>query len=160
MSAQRYHPLLVALHWLVAVLIALSLIAGFFGLAQTPNSDPTKLDVLRWHMASGAAILGLMLVRLVVRLCTAQPPQGKRRLLHYAFYVVVIGMGVTGFATTLLARLNDIVFAHSGEPLPPDLHVYPTRVLHGYLALLLVALLAWHLALAVPRMTRMVFGPR
>jgi cytochrome b561 len=157
---QRYHPALVALHWLLAVLIALSLCAGFFGLAQTPNSDPNKLDVLRWHMASGAAILGLMLVRLLLRWRTTQPPQGKRRWLHLGFYALVVLMVGTGFATTILARLNDIVFAQSGEMLPPDLHVYPTRVLHGYLALLLVALIAWHLVLAGPRMARMAFGRR
>ena len=43
----RYHPLLVALHWLLAVLIILMLAGGFFLLARLANADPQKkrLDV-------------------------------------------------------------------------------------------------------------------
>lgn len=119
MQRQRYHPWLVLLHWVLAVLILLQLCAGFFGLAQTPNGDPNKLDVLRTHMASGMLVLFLMLVRLAVRWRTAQPPQGLRRYLHYGFYALVVALAATGMTTTLLARLNEIVFARSGEPLRP-----------------------------------------
>ena len=42
----RYHPLLVALHWLLAFLIIAALFAGFFLLARMPNSDPQKIRVL------------------------------------------------------------------------------------------------------------------
>jgi cytochrome b561 len=45
----RYHPLLVALHWLLAFLIIAALFAGFFLLARMPNSDPQKIRVLLVH---------------------------------------------------------------------------------------------------------------
>lgn len=38
----RYHPLLVALHWLLAILIIAALFAGFFLLAAMPNSARKK----------------------------------------------------------------------------------------------------------------------
>jgi cytochrome b561 len=149
----RYHPLLLTLHWLLAGLLIMSLYVGFFGLAATPNSDPTKLDMLRWHMAVGMGILALTLLRLVVRVRTVQP-QGRRRWLHFTFYLLIALMAGTGLATAVIAHLNDIVFAGSGDPLPPTLMVYPTRVVHGYLALLLVGCIALHLVLAGPRMAR------
>ena len=35
----RYHPLLVTLHWALALLIIAALTSGFFALAATPNAD-------------------------------------------------------------------------------------------------------------------------
>ena len=35
--ASRYHPLLVTLHWLLAVLILMALAVGFLGLAATKS---------------------------------------------------------------------------------------------------------------------------
>ena len=58
-TASRYHPLLVALHWLLAVLILAALAVGFLALANMPNADPAKIAVLRWHMAGGMLILAL-----------------------------------------------------------------------------------------------------
>lgn len=162
-TVARYHVLLVALHWAVAVLIVASLCVGFFELDAMANSDPHKLDLLQVHMAVGMGILALMLVRLAVRLCTSRPPVAGSRftpMIEYGFYLLVIAMATTGLATAIAAGLNDIVFARSGDPLPPSLLVYPTRVAHGYLALLLVAFIALHLFAALPRLGRMLFGPR
>ena len=39
-QVSRYDPLLVTLHWVLAVLIIAELTLGFFGLAVMPNSDP------------------------------------------------------------------------------------------------------------------------
>ena len=61
----RYHPLLVALHWVLAFLIIAALTLGFFGLAATPNSDPQKIAILRVHMAGGMLILALMGIRFI-----------------------------------------------------------------------------------------------
>ena len=47
----RYHPLLVTLHWALALLIIAALTSGFFALAATPNADSQKIAVLWWHMA-------------------------------------------------------------------------------------------------------------
>jgi hypothetical protein len=94
------------------------------------------------------AILALMVVRFVVRLATPKPvpatigsPALDRLapVTHYGFYILVLLMAGTGLATAILARLNEIVFARSGAPLPPDFAAYPSFSIHAVLALLLVA---------------------
>ena len=60
--ASRYQPVLVALHWLVALMIIGLLCLGFFVLADMPNSDPKKLDILVWHMAGGMLVLVLIML--------------------------------------------------------------------------------------------------
>src|SRR5258706_5623574 len=121
----RYHPLLVTLHWLLAILILVALAIGFFLLAGTPNSDPQKITVLRVHMAGGMLILALMLLCFIVRLCTSKPAAasiGDARLdrlaplAHYGFYVLILLIVGTGYTTGLLAGLPAIVFGSSGDP--------------------------------------------
>src|ERR1700730_7391952 len=72
-QVSRYHPLLVALHWLLAVLIVAALALGALVMVKIPNSDPMKLEALRSHMSGGVLILLLMLVRLLVRTRTTHP---------------------------------------------------------------------------------------
>lgn len=157
-QVSRYHPLLVTLHWLLAFLIIAMLIVGFFVLDPVSNSDPRKLDVLEVHMAVGMLILALMIIRFVVRLWTARPAHATTgyplldRLApvsHYGFYVLVLLMTGTGYATALLAGLPDIVFARSGAPLPSTFHIYPTREAHGYIATVLVGFIALHVLAAI-----------
>jgi cytochrome b561 len=63
---------------------------------------------------------------------------------HFGFYVLVALMAGTGYATALLAGLPAIVFGRSGAPLPPTFLVYPSRIVHGYVAILLAGLIARH----------------
>ena len=71
-QVSRYHPLLVTLHWVLAVLMVAALAVGFLGLAPTPNSDSQKIGVLRVHMAGGMLILVLMGIRFIVRMCASR----------------------------------------------------------------------------------------
>jgi cytochrome b561 len=130
----RYHPLLVALHWVLAVLIVAELSLGFFGLAATPSSEPGKIGILRVHMMGGVLILALMVLRFIVRMRTSRPPAATTGyplldriapISHYGFYVLVLMMVGSGFATTIAAGLGEIVFGSSGAPLPPTLMTYP-----------------------------------
>jgi cytochrome b561 len=177
MKPSRYHPALVALHWLLAAFIAGALVLGMFILKTIPNSSPVKIEALRAHMTGGAAILALMIARLVIRLVTARPEPATigspildriARLSHIAFYGLVGGMVATGLATALLAGLPDIVFGASGVPLPESFTVFPTRVMHGVLAKLLAALIFVHASAALYHhfirrdrlLARMWFGRR
>jgi cytochrome b561 len=157
-TVSRYHAVLVILHWLLAVLILGALALGYFWLAATPNADPHKIAVLRLHMAGGMLILALTVIRFVVRMLTARPTDATTGyplldrlapLTHYGFYLLVILMVATGYATGLLAGLPDIVFAGSGDPLPASFTVFPTFVAHGYLAALLTGLIALHVLAAL-----------
>ena len=169
---QRYHPLLVVLHWLVAVLILAALAVGFLGLATMSNADPAKIGLLRLHMAGGMLIFVLMALRFMVRIRTAAPVSPVRSSLallqHYGFYVLVMAMVATGYVTGLLAGLPAIVFAGSGDPLPESFSAYPTFLAHGALAFLLAGCVLWHgcralyrqFAAGRPVFRRMWFGRR
>jgi cytochrome b561 len=126
---------------------------GFFVLARTPNSEPQKIIILRVHMAVGVGILALMIIRFIVRLSTARPPHATTGqgaldrlapLTHYGFYVLVLLMVSSGYATGLLAGLPAIVFGNSGDPLPASFESYPSMTAHFIIALLLIALIVLH----------------
>jgi len=168
--ASRYHPLLVALHWLLAALILTALAVGFLGLAAMDNADPRKIAVLRWHMAGGMLILALMIVRFIVRLWTAKPPPANRLapVVHWGFHLLVVLMVATGFATGLAAGLPEIVFAGSGAPLPQSFAAFPTWAAHFWLATLLLGFIVLHVGAALHHqlvrrdglLRRMGFGRR
>ena len=151
----RYHPFLVTLHWVLAIMIVGGLIMGTFVLSATPNSDPFKMTSLTMHMSMGILILILMIIRLVVRLSTAKPPHADigNELLnkgavaaHWAFYVLVIAMCGSGLAIANMAGLPEIVFGGSGEPLPASFDDLPPRAAHGIIAKLLGLLILAHVA--------------
>ncbi|MBW4710832.1 cytochrome b/b6 domain-containing protein [Roseobacter sp. YSTF-M11] len=68
------HPALVALHWIMAVLIPVSLMIGGFVLSNIPLDHPGKAEALQGHMIAGAVIGVLLLLRLTVRRWTKRPP--------------------------------------------------------------------------------------
>lgn len=173
----RYHPLLVALHWIMALMILMALAAGGLLLAQLPNDNPEKVSGLAGHMTFGMIIGALLLVRLATRLFTSKPPQAETgnalldrlgELTHWAFYLLVAGMVLTGLATAVGGGLFPIVFGGQGGPLPDDLNTLPQRVAHGVIATCLLVLIALHvvaagyhqLVLKDGLLSRMWFGKR
>jgi cytochrome b561 len=157
-TVTRYHPLLVTLHWLLAVLILAALTIGFFVLANMPNSNPHKIRILLVHMSVGMLILALMIVRFAVRMWTSRPAAATTGypaldrlapVTHYGFYVLVLLMVATGYSTAILAGLNRIVFQGSGEPLPATFDTFPTFVAHGYIAGTLAAFVGLHVLAAL-----------
>ncbi len=149
----KYHPALVALHWILAALIIGGLIMGGNFLAKTPNTDPFKLTALTAHMSLGIVILVLMVIRLIVRFTTRKPaPADIGNALanragvwtHWAFYLLVIAMGASGLATANFAGLPDIVFFGSGDPLPENFDDIAPRAAHGVIAKLLAILIILH----------------
>lgn len=154
----RYHPALVVLHWLLALMILGALAAGALILDETPNSDPFKLTSLMMHMSLGISILVLMLVRLVVRLRTPKPPHADigndllnrgAVLGHWGLYILVIAMCASGMALSAAAGLPAIVFGGSGAPLPESFDIYTPRLVHGAIAPLLGLLIVGHVAAAL-----------
>lgn len=180
MSSQtmsRYHPALVFLHWLLAILLIAGLIVGNFILDPIPESDPAKLDALRPHMIVGLVILALMVIRLIFRLRTSHPPEADigvpalnklARLAHWALYIAVFGLIGSGIGMSIQAGLPPIVFGGSGDPLPASFDDLAPRAAHGVFATLLALLIAGHVAAALYHqfvrkdglLARMWFGDR
>jgi cytochrome b561 len=175
-QVSRYHPVLVALHWLLAPLVIAALALGALVMAKMSNSDPQKLEALRAHMSGGTLILILMLTRLFVRRRTARPAAAATehewldrlaRLSHRLFYVAVIGMAGSGMVMALQTRLPWVTFLDQGT-LPADFWAFPIRYVHYGFSRLLMALIALHvtgalyhtLVLRDGLLKRMLFGRR
>ena len=174
MSVTRYHPILVALHWLLAIMIGLQLGFGYFVIGKIPNSDPGKLGPLSYHMGFGTAIIVLMAIRLITRYFTSHPePTASQRKglgllrtpIHRLLYLVIFITALSGWITGgIIAHLYET----PGNTLPSDFAIYPTRVLHVWMALVLFLFILLHIAAAVrERMTgeknilsRVWFGKR
>jgi cytochrome b561 len=171
----RYHPLLVALHWILAVLIVAALALGALVMVKIPNTDPMKLEALRSHMIGGSFILVLMLVRLFVRIRTEHPspPSTGVRVLdrvawvsHRILYGAVLGLATSGLIMALQTGLPGILFR--GGTLPADFWVYPIRTVHYLISRVLMAVIALHIMGALYHtlmlrdglMRRMFFGRR
>lgn len=153
---RRYHPALVALHWITAFLLIGALVGGTFNMADVPNTDPSKVDTLRMHMIVGATALILLLVRLVIRHRSARPAPVQTGnalidrasgLAHLALYALAIAMAGSGVALSLASGLPDAVFG--GAPLPASFWDYAPRYAHGILAKLLGAVIVLHVAAAL-----------
>ena len=151
---KRYHPVLVAMHWLLTVLIIVSLLMGSNILSQIPNDDPEKLFALKMHMIFGFIILVLMIARVIVRRVTQKPPRadtGNATLnkaggyAHFLLYLLVFGMVGSGMGTAIISGLPDIVFNNSGAALPATFDDILPRVFHGILAKVLFAMIFFHL---------------
>ncbi|MBT8169827.1 cytochrome b [Falsiruegeria litorea] len=152
MNPSKYNNIQVALHWVVALLVLFMLVMGTFVLAQTPNSDPSKLTALRGHMVFGSVILLLTLLRLVWRRKSVQPDHAEtgNALLdklgvaaHYGLNLLTLLAAASGIGLALQAGLPGIVFGGQGI-LPSDFRAFTPRIAHGILTKLLAALIALH----------------
>jgi cytochrome b561 len=168
-DARRYHAVAMALHWLIAVLILTNIpLAWYFnslhGLAKV---GPTQI-----HKSIGITVLVLSLMRLAWRFVVPHPPlpasvTGWERLaattVYVLFYVVMIGMPLTGWAMVSASRL---IFVYpitwfglfqwpaitSLTTLPPDQmhqahHLFETA--HGLGAKLTYVLIVLHVGAAL-----------
>ena len=122
---KRYHPILVVIHWVMLALIVMAWTPGQFVLEHTPNSDPGKIDALRMHMTVGLIAGALLILRLITKFRSEQPPHAKTgsALLdkagvwaHWAFYVVILLIVASGVGTAVFTGLIEIVFQGSGAP--------------------------------------------
>ena len=103
----RYSAVSIALHWLIAVLqIAQIFVGGWF--SDMPRG-PQKGEAFALHLSLGVTILLLSLARLGWRLTHPAPPLPSHyktwerllaRATHVLFYVVMIGMPLSGWIMT------------------------------------------------------------
>lgn len=152
--ASRYQPVLVALHWLLALMIIGLLCLGFFVLADMPNTDPKKLAILVWHMSGGMFVLVLMILRVIIRRWSARPATATTgspaldrlaSVAHHGLYVIVFLMIASGWAT---GWFISSAFEPNGA-LPDTFAALPTFQAHAALAALLAILIAGHISAAL-----------
>lgn len=152
----RYHPLHVAIHWLMALSVFLMLGIGKFLMPGIDSSDPQKPMMLLYHAITGGAIALLLIVRLILRFAVKRPAPADAgnaflnflaRAVHFLLYFLLIGMAVSGLGLFETANLP-VVFS-GAAPYPSNFFDYPMRMGHGLTSWLLLALVVLHFGAAM-----------
>jgi|TARA_B110000908_G_C10220441_1_gene435042 cytochrome b561 len=151
---KRYSKTAITLHWVIAVMVFMSLFLGGRVLAEIDNVNPEKISALQGHMVFGLLVGVLMLVRIIVRFTSRRPaPRSTGNslldrlggLTHALLYLLVIGMVASGIGISILTGLPQIVFQGVGE-LPASFNGLPPWIAHTVIAKILMALIALHIA--------------
>lgn len=157
---QRWHPALVALHWLTLILI----VAQF--LIASPMQDETRnlverFELYQLHKSIGLTVVGFVVARLLLRLIVRPPaPANEGRLLRFAsdvvhagLYLCVITLPVTGLLMAAASPIQ-IPTLYFGlfqvlHPIGPDKATYELMLrLHDLAGNTLLALGAVHFGAA------------
>lgn len=163
-GADRYNAVATGLHWLIALLLFVQIYVGWtFGdMARGPARDLW----FEWHKTLGFAILALSLVRLAWRLINpppALPPEMPRwetvaaHLSHIAFYVILIGLPLTGWAAistgraALTSTMTSLIGGLSWPLIPglPGTIHEPMETVHELLVKVTYALVILHVSAAL-----------
>lgn len=158
----RYSKVAIAFHWAIALMI-IGLIV--FGILMTNPDTPNRFTLYQLHKSFGVMVLILSVLRLFWRIRHKPPslPEGMKsweiaaaKLTHIAFYLIMIGMPLLGWAMV------------SASPLPiptelfwtvpwPDMPLIPEskdledvfKMLHENIGKLTIALIVLHIGAAL-----------
>jgi cytochrome b561 len=160
---RRYHPLSIALHWLLAIGIVGAFGVGLY-MADLPFS-PTRLKLYNWHKWAGVTILSLSALRLAWRLVQRPPALPKRiqnampgwqttafHATHHLMYLLFFAVPLTGWAYSSAAGFPIVWFGVL--PLPDFVPVDKAlaemiKPVHALSAFALAALVVAHVGAAL-----------
>jgi cytochrome b561/polyisoprenoid-binding protein YceI len=164
-SQTRYTTVAIVMHWLIAAAIIFQIILGW-RMGDGPKGSPTTFALFQLHKSIGITILVLSLARLAWRLFNKPPPapahqpkweRTASQLVHVGFYVIMIGLPLTGWIIVSTSRVVLPTLLYGTIPWPhipglPELAAGPKHVWHqiganghGLLVKLTYLLLALHL---------------
>lgn len=144
-----------SLHWLMALSFVSLFVSGAI-MVEFDKNDSLRAAFYAFHKSVGVTIIGLLLLRLAVRLTRGVPPDSphlprwERRAAHaghWALYALMAATPVVGWAISDVYGYGVSLF---GLPLPK---LFPTRDglgpllsdLHTWLAYTFLALIGVHL---------------
>lgn len=163
-SRTRYTTVAIVIHWLIAAAIFFQIILGW-RMDDGPKG-PMTYALFQLHKSIGITILLLSLLRLGWRLVNPVPlapadqPRWERiaaKLVHVGFYVIMIGLPLTGWITVSASKVNIPTLLYGTVPWPhlpllPELAAAPKHLWyktgetsHHALVWLVYGLLALHL---------------
>lgn len=177
MAVQRYSYTAIALHWLIALLLAFQVALGW---ALEGDNSPELFQRFQLHKSVGIAILLLSLLRLATRFVMPRPPasdgptwtRALAGIVHSLFYVVMIVGPLTGWLLVSTAKIQVPTLLFGMVPWP-HLPVgrgwhEPAEVIHETMAWLAIGLFLLHVAgalrhqwlLGKPELQRMIPSAR
>ena len=161
-TSTRYSKVAIIFHWMIALMI-IGLIV--FGILMTNPETPNRFRLYQLHKSFGVMVLLLSFLRLFWRLGHKPPglPEGMTswetlaaKFTHVAFYVVMIGMPLLGWA--MVSASNLPIQTELFWTIPwPDLPFIPEskdlesllKTLHKNLGKFTIALIALHIGAAL-----------
>jgi cytochrome b561 len=160
MDVQRYHPLSIALHWIIVVLVIAQLALGWWMIDIPKNPPGPRASWFNVHKSIGLTIGALMLLRLGWRLRHGAPPlpaslpgwqRTSAHVSHFLLYACLILQPLWGYLGSTFTKYPIKYF---GLPLPHWGWDSPSlkdlfSVLHLATACLLMAVIAVHVAAAL-----------
>ena len=102
-AIQRYNTTAIVLHWIIAALILINIVAGLAGM---DDKNPNVRSIIDFHKSVGLTVLGLVALRILWRMASKPPPmpgtysQREQRLAHVAhtvLYALILLLPVTGY---------------------------------------------------------------
>jgi cytochrome b561 len=130
-SSKRYHPALVTMHWLIALLVFVNLYLGivvFENRGGGPGGFQNPLVTI--HMAVGITIVLLLIVRFILRVRTNRPIEATTgnkvfdslaKFVHYCLYVMVLTVTVLGLVFSLqTGRFQSAFLGAQRQFTPPN----------------------------------------
>lgn len=132
----HYHPALVALHWLLAVIVLFALLYG----------DDVTLKV---HLALGVVIGGLFVFRLGIKLFSSHPLpscNGLAKVVHNLIYGLVFAVVASGIGIVIEADLLEVILSNAS--LPVNFSEIPLLCTHNLLTKMLLAVVSLHIVAA------------
>ncbi|HEX8986363.1 MAG TPA: cytochrome b [Rhodocyclaceae bacterium] len=159
MSAARYTPVAIGLHWIVAALLAALFGVGLY-MHGLPLS-PWKLKVYSWHKWAGVTAFALLLLRFAWR-ATHRPPalpaampawqRGAAHAGHALLYVLMAAIPLTGWLMSSAKGFQTVWFGVLPIPDLLEKNKELGEVLgevHEWLNYLLAAVVAGHAGAAL-----------
>ncbi|MBS0518031.1 MAG: cytochrome b [Proteobacteria bacterium] len=159
MAEPRYRPAARLLHWITALAV-LGLIGLGLWMTGLPIGLP-KLQAYAWHKWIGLTVLALTVARLLWRWRSPPPPlppavtPWERQLApwgHRALLGLLLALPLSGWLMSSAGGVAIWWFGLMRVPdfVPRDMGLFTTlRTLHHWLAWLLIAVLALHIAAVV-----------
>ena len=123
-SRTRYAVIAIALHWVIAAGIVFQILLAW---RMEDLKTPLGFALVQLHKSVGISILLLSLVRLGWRLANPPPPEPEglkawevtlSKLVHLAFYVIMIGMPLTGWLMVSASRIEIPTLLFGAIPWP------------------------------------------
>ncbi|HET9390874.1 MAG TPA: cytochrome b [Steroidobacteraceae bacterium] len=163
-ASVRYTRVAMALHWLIAALLAAQIGFGWF-LGTVPRGSPMRGFYVNMHKSTGLVLALLILVRIAWRLTHDPPPlpafmpAWKRivaRSSHVALYVCMLGMPLSGYIASNFSKhgvkfFNAILLPPWGVDNPRIYTIFNTT--HVVLSYAFVALIVVHILAAIQHAT-------
>ena len=125
----RFHPALVILHWVIALLIVFSLVYGSTMVDHLPDDIDKKTSILKIHFGAGFAVLFLMIIRVVFKKFTRTPPPVDEnaiktnklsKLVHLSLYILIFLACISGIVTAFIYGLIPSLFIDSDFLMPTN----------------------------------------